>query len=69
MKILIGLLFVISVGWAQSTAEISGTVRDPAGAVVAGADVTATQTETGVKRSVKTDAAGSFTLPNLAIGP
>jgi len=36
---------------------------------VAGADVTATQTETGVKRSVKTDAAGSFTLPNLAIGP
>jgi len=69
MKILIGLLFVVSVGWAQSTAEISGTVKDPAGAVVAGADVTATQTETGVKRSVKTDAAGSFTLPNLAIGP
>ncbi|HXP85191.1 MAG TPA: TonB-dependent receptor [Bryobacteraceae bacterium] len=69
MKVLIGLLFVVSAGWAQSTAEISGTVKDPAGAVVAGADVTATQTETGVKRSVKTDAAGSFTLPNLAIGP
>jgi hypothetical protein len=69
MKVLIGLLLFVSAGWAQSTAQISGTVKDPAGAVVAGADVTVTQTDTGVKRTVKTDGAGSFTLPNLAIGP
>ena len=39
-----------------STAQISGTVRDESGGVLPGADVTATQTETGVTRSVVTDA-------------
>jgi hypothetical protein len=69
MKVLLGLLFMVSVGWAQSTAQISGTVKDPAGAVVAGADVTAIQTDTGVKRTVKSDATGSYALTNLAVGP
>ncbi|HEY6330400.1 MAG TPA: carboxypeptidase-like regulatory domain-containing protein, partial [Blastocatellia bacterium] len=69
MKILIGFLFVVSTGWAQSTAQISGTVKDPAGAVVAGAEVTAIQTGTGVKRTVMTDATGSYVLTNLAVGP
>jgi hypothetical protein len=69
MRVLLGLLFLVSVGWAQSTAQISGTVKDPAGAVVAGADVTAIQTDTGVKRTVKTDATGSYALTNLAVGP
>jgi hypothetical protein len=69
MKILIGLLLVVSAGWAQSTAQISGTVKDPAGAVVAGAEVSAIQTGTGVKRTVMTDATGSYVLTNLAVGP
>lgn len=70
MKALIGLLVLASIScWAQSTAQISGTVRDPAGAVVAGAEVTATQTDTGAKRTVNTDATGSYVLPNLPVGP
>jgi hypothetical protein len=69
MKVLIGLLLLVSAGWAQSTAQVSGTVKDPDGAVVAGADVTVTQTDTGVKRTVKTDAAGSYALTNLPVGP
>ena len=52
-----------------ATAQISGTVRDQSGAVLPGVDVTATQIDTGVARSVASDAAGSFTLTNLAVGP
>ena len=36
-----------------STAQISGTVKDESGGVLPGADVTATQTDTGVMRSVE----------------
>jgi hypothetical protein len=52
-----------------STAQISGIVRDESGGVLPGADVTVTQTETGFTRSVVTDENGSYTLPNLPIGP
>ena len=34
-----------------------------------GVDVTVTQTETGLTRSAVTDATGSYTLPNLPVGP
>src|SRR6266404_4097711 len=52
---------------AGSTAQIAGTVKDSSGGVLPGADVTATQTETGVKRTVVTDTAGAYTLTNLPI--
>ena len=55
--------------WAQATAQISGTVRDQSGAVLPGVEVTATQTETGIARSVVTNETGSYALPNLAVGP
>ena len=54
---------------AQSTAQLSGTVRDPSGAVVAGAQVTATATATDLKRTVTADATGTYTLTNLPVGP
>src|SRR6516164_6454952 len=62
-------LLVIASAWGQSTAQITGTVRDQTGAVVASAQVSATNTETGLKRSTMTDASGAFTLPNLPVGP
>jgi hypothetical protein len=52
-----------------STAQISGTVKDESGGVLPGADVTATQTDTGVARSVVTDASGAYVLSNLPLGP
>jgi len=57
--------------WAQSTAvsQISGTVRDSAGLVVSGAQVSITQTTTGLSRSVQTGAEGAYTLPSLPPGP
>src|SRR5882672_8069862 len=63
-------VFSCAAGWAQtSTAQINGTVRDQSGAVLPGADVTATQVATGAKRSAVTNETGSYTLTNLPIGP
>jgi len=55
--------------WAQSTAQVSGTVKDQSGAVLPGVEVMLTQTDTGLKRSVITNEAGSYTMPNLPVGP
>ena len=52
-----------------STAQITGTVKDASGGVLPGANVTATQTDTGFKREAVTDVSGSYTLSNLPIGP
>src|SRR5947208_557425 len=56
-------------GWAQSTAQISGVVKDQSGAILPGVDVSATQTATGAKRTTVTNENGAFALPNLPIGP
>ena len=56
-------------GWAQSTAQISGAVKDQTGAVLPGAEIAATQTETGVVRNTLTGETGSYILPSLALGP
>src|SRR5919108_3938990 len=54
---------------AGATAQITGIVRDTSGGVLPGADVTATQTATGLKRNTVTDTNGAYTLPNLPVGP
>jgi carboxypeptidase family protein len=61
--------FSCGVAWAQATAQISGTVRDQTGAVLPGAEVTATQTDTGVPRTTLSNETGSYVLPNLPVGP
>ena len=69
---LLGVLFfclTCSTVSAQSTAQVSGTVRDQSGAVLPGVEVTMTQTATGLARSVVTNETGSYVLPNLPIGP
>src|SRR5215475_1801380 len=66
------LVFLASApAWAQagSTAQISGTVKDSSGGVLPGVDVTATQTDTGLKRNTTSDTDGSYTIPNLPPGP
>jgi hypothetical protein len=67
-----GLLCVFSTtlwGQAQNTAQIQGTVQDAQGAGVPGADIKATQTETGVTRAVTSGTTGEYVLPNLPVGP
>src|SRR5215468_3692896 len=60
---------VVAFGQAVSTSQITGTVKDQTGAVLPGAEVTATQTDTSAKRTVVSDETGSFILTNLPIGP
>lgn len=74
MKHLIGLLTLLlasSPAWAQalSTAQINGNVQDASGLAVPGAELKATQTETGLIRTVTSAADGGFVLTNLPVGP
>jgi len=55
--------------WAQATAQMSGTITDQSGAVLPGVEVTATQTETGIMRTVVSNETGSYVLTNLPLGP
>ena len=54
--------------WASINGSISGVVSDSSGALVNGANVTATNTETSVQTSVKTDSKGFYNFPALQIG-
>jgi hypothetical protein len=70
--VLSGMLFsalTCTFAWAQSTAQITGVVKDQSGAILPGVEVTVTQTDTGVKRSAVTNETGTYILPNLPIGP
>jgi len=51
-----------------AAATLSGRVLDPNGAVIPGAQVTATQKATGVKRETTTNDEGVFVIPNLPVG-
>jgi len=55
--------------WAQATAQIHGNIQDSSGAAIAGAEVKATQTQTGVVRTVMSANDGSYVLTNLPTGP
>jgi hypothetical protein len=71
-QLLAGLLLVVmtSTGaWAQATAQLSGTIADPSGALLPGVEVTATNTATGTVRMAVSNETGSFVLPNLPLGP
>jgi len=57
-----------AVAWGQATAQIHGVVQDSSGAAVPGAEVKATQTDTGTVRTVNSEADGSYVLTNLPLG-
>jgi hypothetical protein len=65
------LIFVSTTIFAQmvSTGRISGRVTDSSGAVLPGVEVTVTDTGTGLTRTGVTNETGSYTLPNLPVGP
>lgn len=62
------LWFVPGVLYGQATTGVVGTVSDPSGAVIPGAKVTVTNVGTGNSTTVVTNAAGSYSVPNLPVG-
>jgi hypothetical protein len=56
---------------AQGTSGggIQGTVKDPSGAVVKDAEITATNTETGVQTTRKSGSSGTYSIAPLQAGP
>src|SRR5277367_244122 len=68
VSLLLFLGLAIGITWASIAGSISGLVTDPSGAVVSGATVVATDTQTGVKTTVTTDAKGFYSLPALPVG-
>src|ERR1700738_5206882 len=65
----LGAIFLGSIClWASINGSISGVVTDSSGAVVSGATVTATNVQTGVKTTLKTDSKGFYNFPALQVG-
>jgi hypothetical protein len=52
-----------------TTTTIHGTVTDQSGAIVAGAHVTVSNTDTGVARSIDSAADGQYRVEFLPVGP
>src|ERR1044071_1179523 len=66
--VLIGFL-VASASFAQSTfGSFTGSVKDPSGAVIPGAEVEVVNQGTGVTRKTTTSSSGVFNVPSLNLG-
>jgi hypothetical protein len=65
---IVALLVLATINAQEFRSTMSGRVTDPTGAVVAGAKVTATETETGTNSATTSSAEGSYTLPFLTPG-
>lgn len=53
---------------SQTTGRITGTVKDPNGAIIVGAKVTVKSLTTTEERTATTDAEGNYSVPFLAPG-
>jgi hypothetical protein len=51
-----------------TTASLLGVVRDPSGAAIAGAQVTAENVQTSLARTAQSDQTGGYLLTNLPVG-
>ncbi len=66
VAVMIAAMLGVNVAWAQSTqGSILGSVKDSAGAVVPGAQVTLTNSDTGVVRTTVSSAAGDYQFLDL----
>lgn len=69
------ILFALTANIRQARAQaigggqIQGTVTDGTGSAVSGATIEATQTESGLNRTVTSGADGGYSLPSLPVGP
>lgn len=63
------IAFTATASAQTATGQISGTVQDSTGALIAGASVKVTSERTGVTRSTSTSSSGTFVVSSLPAGP
>src|SRR6202011_5944961 len=66
--LIVNLFFAISIYSQVTGATLSGTVTDASGGSISGAEISVTNTATGVNKSVTVDSAGYYSIPNLPAG-
>jgi hypothetical protein len=67
--VIVSLFLATCISQAQSATSVNGTVVDPSGAVVPKAVVEIHNPVSGFSRSVRTDASGQFSFPNVPFNP
>src|SRR5579862_6617798 len=67
--IALGFLWLTTMVYGQAiSGDLVGAITDTSGAIVANADVRATNVNTGVTSSTKTNASGEYRFSNLPVG-
>ncbi|NUQ30758.1 MAG: TonB-dependent receptor [Acidobacteriaceae bacterium] len=68
LTMVIAVMLAVTAAKAQSTATLSGTVKDSSGAVLQGAQISVRNLGTGAERTIASDSAGQFVVPSLPPG-
>ena len=68
LLLLFAILAIVSIQAQEVTAVINGTVTDPSGAAISGAQITATDLDRGTRFTATTGLGGNYTLPRLPVG-
>ena len=70
LGLLLSLLVLATLGWAQTgTGKIQGTVKDATGAVLPGAHLTITHTQTSRQYTTTSTEIGFYLFPSAQVGP
>src|SRR5437660_4093658 len=67
-SVLLSILLIQAAVFAQDTASITGTVKDPSGASIAKAQVTVSSPDRGINRTTTTNSDGEYSVPALPPG-
>ena len=68
LLLLLFMAFSLNVAAQTETGQITGSVKDPNGAVIPGATVSVKSVETGAERTATSNGEGSYTVTNLQPG-
>ena len=69
LRLVLSLALLPACAWSQTgVATVFGTVTDPSGAVILGAQVTIANQSTGLKREAFTDSTGQYHIAGLPMG-
>jgi Carboxypeptidase regulatory-like domain len=67
LRVVLVVVAVCGAAWAQN-GSITGTVKDPSGAAISGANVLVTSPERGINRQMATNSAGEYNQSSLSPG-